>query len=132
MKKRAAEDSRGAQKRDRPSNAIPLGSDYLQMATNETRSKRTSNASAISTGLIHDTVHYLQTVTTLITKPNIVSTGVWAALQLATQLLQHTNEEIVAAVAADPNAVIHGIPAQVQQETKCKRCAAEDDEHLYD
>ncbi|KAJ5654798.1 hypothetical protein N7490_001801 [Penicillium lividum] len=59
--------------------------------------------------------------------------GGWAALQLATQLLQHEYEEIAAAVGTeDPNDVIHGTSAQVQQEAKCKKCAAEEEDYLYD
>jgi hypothetical protein len=69
----------------------------------------------------------------LITRSNMVSTGGWTALQLATQLLQHRYEDIVAEVGAeDPDDVTDGTSAQVQQETKCEKCAAEEEDYLYD
>ena len=80
-----------------------------------------SSTTAIGTGLIHDTIQYLQTVSTLITAPDRYFLESLAALQLATRLLQHRYEEIIAMDATDRHDVIHCTPAQVQQETRCTR-----------
>ncbi|KAJ5982631.1 hypothetical protein N7451_012731 [Penicillium sp. IBT 35674x] len=131
--KRSAKAPGGVQKRKRNSDPISEGSDGRQAATQETLPRGPSSTSTIDTGLIHDTVQYLQTVTDLITRSNIVSTEGWGALQLATQLLQHRYEEVAAAVGAeDPDDVIHGTFTQLQQETKCRKCVAEEEDYLYD
>ncbi|KAJ5982793.1 hypothetical protein N7451_012893 [Penicillium sp. IBT 35674x] len=131
--KRSAKAPGGVQKRKRNSDLITEGSDDLQPATQEILPKRPSSTSTIDTGLIYDTVQYLQTVTDLINRSNTVPKEGWKALQSATQLLQHRYEGIAAAVGAeDPDDVRHGTSTQLQHDTKCEKCADEEEDYLYD
>lgn len=132
-RERSAKAPGGVQKRKRNSDLITEGSDDLQATTQEILLKRPSSTSTIDTRLIHDTIQYLQTVRDLINRSNTVLQGAWKPLQSATQLLQHRYEEIAAAVSAeDPNDVIHGTSAQLQHDTKCEKCADEEEDYLYD
>ncbi|KAJ6126467.1 hypothetical protein N7523_002079 [Penicillium sp. IBT 18751x] len=129
-RKRTANDSDGARKRNRNLHPSSRESDTRRRATQETLPKAFSSTTAIGTGLIHDTIQYLQTVSALITTSDDFSREGLAALHLATQLLQHRYEEINATDATDREDVIHCTPAQVGQETRCTRCMAEQEDHL--
>ena len=130
VRKRTANDSDGARNRKRTLYSSSRDSDTRQMATQETLPKAFSSTTAIGTGLIHDTIQYLQTVSALITASDDFSREGWAALHLATQLLQNRYEEINITDATDREDVIHCTPAQVGQETRCTRCMAEQEDHL--
>jgi hypothetical protein len=91
-----------------------------------------SSTTAIDTDLIDDTIQYLQTVSALITASDDFLREGLAALQLATQLLQHRYEEIIAMDATDRHDLIRCTPAQAQRGTRCMRCIAKQDNSLYD
>ena len=131
-RKRTANDSGGARKQNRNLYSSSRDSDTRRRATQETLPRAFSSTTAIGTGLIYDTIQYLQTVSALITASDNFSREGWAALHLATQLLQHRYEEINATDATDREDVIHCTPAQVRQETRCTRCIAEQEDNLYD
>ncbi|OQE65071.1 hypothetical protein PENNAL_c0215G09798 [Penicillium nalgiovense] len=108
-KKRVAESSTLPRKRRRHSystSQIPGRSQLVHR-------KRPPSNIKISRKMVNDTIQYLQTLSDRILISDTISPREWATMHLATQLLQSRYEEII-------------------PEEKCQKCAAADEERLYD
>ena len=103
-----------------------------KLATQEMQRKRRLGATAISTKMINDTIQYLQAVSDHISASDTISSREWATMHLATQLLLSRYEDIIAREEVETHAVSGFCSAQTQPEDKCRRCAAADEERLYD
>ncbi|KAJ5769733.1 uncharacterized protein N7511_001784 [Penicillium nucicola] len=91
-----------------------------------------TRATEITTKLIHETIQYLQVVSDHISSFDKISSREWATMHLATQLLQSRYEDHVAGENIQANAPSDFHAAQTQPELKCEKCAAADEERLYD
>jgi hypothetical protein len=94
--------------------------------------KRLVRATAIDTKIINDTIQYLQAVSDHISASDTISSREWATMHLATQLLLSRYEDIIAREEVETHGVSDFCSAQTQPEDKCRRCAATDEERLYD
>ena len=103
-----------------------------KLRTLEMHRKRPPKAAEISTKMINDTIQYLQKASDYISSPDTISSREWATMQLATQFLLSRYEDIIAREEVETHAVSDSFSAQTQPEDKCRRCAAADEERLYD
>lgn len=112
-----------------------------KLGTQEMHRKRLPKAVEISTKLINDTIKYLKAVSDHIPSSDTVSSWEWATMHLATQLLLSRYEDIIAkeevskveeVEEVEKHAVSDSFSAQTLREDKCWRCAAADEERLYD
>ncbi|KAI3188529.1 hypothetical protein CBS147311_10048 [Penicillium roqueforti] len=127
-KKRAAESSTLSRKRRRHSystSQIPGRSQLVH------RKSPPSNIK-ISRKMVNDTIQYLQTLSDRILISDTIFPREWATMHLATQLLQSRYEEIIARKEMETDAVSDFDSPPTQPEEKCRKCAAADEERLYD
>lgn len=88
-----------------------------------------ASLTTISRELANDTIQYLQTISDQISSPDSTE---WATMKLATQSLQSRYEEIIARKEMDTDAVPDVGSPPTQLEEKCWKCAAAEEEELYD
>ena len=82
--------------------------------------------------MVNDTIQYLQTISDRILICDTISPREWATMHLATQLLQSRYEEIIVRKEMETDAVPDFDSPPTQPEEKCRKCAAADEERLYD
>ncbi|KZN90157.1 hypothetical protein EN45_002690 [Penicillium chrysogenum] len=127
-KKRAAESSTPPRKRRRHSHSTSQIPGRSQLA----HQKRLPSNIKISEKMVNDTIQYLQTLSDHILISDTISPREWSTMHLATQLLQSRYEEIIVRKEMETDAVsVFGSPP-TQPEDKCRKCAAADEERLYD
>ncbi|KAI3092129.1 hypothetical protein CBS147333_10257 [Penicillium roqueforti] len=127
-KKRAAEASALPRKRRRHSyftSQIPGRSQLMHR-------KRLTSLASISRQMIIDTIQYLQTLSDHTLISDTILPREWATIHLATQLLQSRYEKIIARKEMETEAVSDFDFPPTQPEEKCRKCAAADEERLYD
>ena len=127
-KKRVAESSTLPRKRHRHSystSQIPGRSQLVHR-------KRPPSNIKVSRKMINDTVQYLQTLSDRILISDAIPPREWATMHLVTQLLQSRYKEIIARKEMEPDAVSDFDSPPTQPEEKCQKCAAADEERLYD
>ncbi|KAJ5471438.1 hypothetical protein N7530_008795 [Penicillium desertorum] len=128
VKKRPAESPTFSRKRRRHSystSQIPCRSQLVYR-------KRPPSLIKISRDMANDTIQYLQTVSDRILISDTISPREWATMHLATQLLQSRYEEIIVRKEIETDAVSDFESPPTQPEEKCQKCAAADEERLYD
>ncbi|CAG8213440.1 unnamed protein product [Penicillium nalgiovense] len=94
--------------------------------------KRSPSLIKISRGMVNETIQYLQTLSDRILISDTILPREWATIHLATQLLQSRYEEIIARKEMETDAVSDFDSPPTQPEEKCQKCAAADEERLYD
>lgn len=82
--------------------------------------------------MVNDTIQYLQTLSDRILISDAIPPREWATMHLATQLLQSRYEEIIVRKEMETDAVPDFDSPPTQPEEKCRKCAAADEERLYD
>ncbi|CAG8262681.1 unnamed protein product [Penicillium salamii] len=94
--------------------------------------KRPRSVATISRKLVNNTIQYLQTLSDHILISDTISSKEWATMHLATKLLQNSYEEILEGKEMEmhPSIVFDSLPTQPAE--KCRKCAAADEQWLYD
>ena len=128
VKKRAAESSTLPRKRRRHSYSTSQIPGHPRRAYQ----KRPPCLIKISRKMVNDTIQYLQTLSDRILICDTISPREWATMHLATQLLQSRYEEIIVRKEMETDAVPDFNSPPTQPEEKCRKCAAADEERLYD
>jgi hypothetical protein len=82
--------------------------------------------------MVNDTIQYLQTISDRILICDTISPREWATMHLATQLLQSRYKEIIMRKEMETDAVPDFDSPPTQPEEKRRKCAAADEERLYD
>ena len=127
-KKRAAESSFLPRKQRRHSYSIS----HKPGRSQPIHRKSPSSLTTVSIEMVNDTIQYLQTLSDRILIFDTISSREWATMHLATRLLQSRYEDIIAREKMETDAVSDFNSAPTQQEEKCRKCAAADEERLYD
>ncbi|CAG8010333.1 unnamed protein product [Penicillium salamii] len=127
-KKRAAESSTLPRKRRRHSYSTSQIPGHSQLVYQ----KRPPSLIKISRKMVNDTIQYLQMLSDRILISDTISPREWATIHLATQLLQSRYEEIIVRKEMETDAMSDFDPPPTQLEEMCRKCAAADEERLYD
>jgi hypothetical protein len=127
-KKRAAESSTLPRKRHRHSYSTSQIPGHSQPVYR----KRPRSLIRISRDMVNDTIQYLQTLSDRILISDSISPREWATMHLATQLLQSRYEEIIMRKEIQTAAVPDFESPPTHPEESCQKCAAADEERLYD
>jgi hypothetical protein len=128
VKKRAGESSTLPRKRRRHSYSTSQIPGHSQLM----HRKRLPSLATISRQMVNDTIQYLQTLSDHILISDAILPREWATVHLATQLLQSRYEEIIVRKEMETDAVSGFYSPPTQPEEKCQKCAAADEERLYD
>ncbi|KAJ5862020.1 hypothetical protein N7455_006088 [Penicillium solitum] len=127
-KKRAAKSSTLPRKRRRHSystSQIPGRSQLVHR-------KRPSSNIKISRKMVNDTIQYLQTLSDRILISGTISPREGATMHLANQLLPRRYEETIGRKEVERDVVSDFDSPPTQREEKCRKCAAAEEERLYD
>ncbi|CAG8078437.1 unnamed protein product [Penicillium nalgiovense] len=94
--------------------------------------RRSPSLIKISRDMVNETIQYLLTLSDRISISDTISHREWATMHLATQLLQSRYEEIIVSKETETDAVSDFESPPTQPEERCQKCAAADEERLYD
>ncbi|KAJ5348558.1 uncharacterized protein N7506_001811 [Penicillium brevicompactum] len=130
--KRVADSSNLPRKQHRHSSSASQIQGRSQLAAQEMYRRRPFSHITISRNLISDTIQYLQTLSDRILIADTISSTEWVTMHLATQLLQSRYEDILGMEEMETNDVSEFNFPPAQPEERCRKCAAADEERLYD
>ncbi|KAJ5046865.1 hypothetical protein NUH16_003365 [Penicillium rubens] len=131
-RKRVADSSTFPRKQRRHSSSGSQIQGGSQRAAQEMYRKRPPTLTTINRKLVFDTIQYLQTLSDRILISDTIFPREWATMHLATQLLQSRYEDIIAREEIESDTVSESTFSPKQPEKKCPKCAAADEEELYD
>ncbi|KAJ5500638.1 hypothetical protein N7453_009689 [Penicillium expansum] len=94
--------------------------------------KRAPNNIEVSRKMVNDIIQYLQALSDRILISDTISPREWTTMHLATQLLPNGYEAIIGRKEMETDAVSDFDSPPTQREEKCRKCAAADEERLYD
>ncbi|CAG8110381.1 unnamed protein product [Penicillium nalgiovense] len=132
VRKRVADSSTFPRKQRRHSSSASQVQGGSQGASQEIYRKRPRTLTTISRKLAIDTIQYLQTLSDRILISDTIFPREWATMHLATQLLQSRYEDIVAREEIESDTASECTFSPKQPVKKCPKCAAADEEELYD
>ena len=130
-RKRVADSSTLPRKQRRHSSSAAQIQGRSQLAAQEIH-QRPLTLTRISRKLVSDTIQYLRTLSDRMLVSDTISSREWATMRLATQLLQGRYEDIIAREEMETYDVSEFTFPPTQPEEKCRKCAAADEERLYD
>lgn len=131
-RKRIADSSNLPRKQHRHSSSASQIQGRSQLAAQEIHQKRPLTLTTKSRKLVSDTIQYLQTLSDRILIADTISSTEWVTMHLATQLLQSRYEDILAREEMETSDVFEFNLPPAQPEERCRKCAAADEERLYD
>ncbi|KAJ5346822.1 uncharacterized protein N7506_000075 [Penicillium brevicompactum] len=131
-RKRVADSSNLPRKQHRHSSSASQIQGRSQLAAQEMHRKRSLTLTTTSRKLVSDTIQYLKTLSDRILIADTISSTEWVTMHLATQLLQSRYEDILAREEMEMNDVSEFNFPPTQPEERCRKCAAADEERLYD
>jgi hypothetical protein len=94
--------------------------------------KRPLTLTTASGKFVRDTIQYLQTLFDRILIGDTIYPMEWDMMHRATPLLQSSYEDLLAREEMEIDAVSEFNSPPTQPEEKCQKCAAADEERLYD